>query len=451
MDARLRLKRLATLALSLMLYGAATGFAQVSPTEIANPRLKAAEKVYFTQLLDLNHLIARTEFPFKFALARYPGLDPKEQASGDTRGLEFILFHDRTVLKISGNYNAAFNAGLLTANQRADRVLEDVIVPVLRSVPTYFSSQSSFDGIGFEIAYHVRTRDGSYDYEGMEILTLVLDKADALAYSGAKEQSARQEILNRSQVYLNGKSIGLAIGSHDPLDLEALDKVTGSSAAPSPQEESASRPASPAAAPSSQTAPRFLNPARDLLQRYPTPSQGEARKSLAQDDPPATPAPGATDQAAANALQAKFQSQLDAWNKEGVERFHFVDYAPPSFMIFRNQIYLQITLRNPAAFDRNATSIYKRAAQSFDLFLAPVLKPLLDKVPRAEQIAGVGITVLNDLASGAAHSSEAVEFVCPLRPLQDFVSAEITNQDLINQSVVFVNGVRIGLNLQQVE
>jgi len=31
------------------------------------------------------------------------------------------------------------------------------------------------------------------------------------------------------------------------------------------------------------------------------------------------------------------------------------------------------------------------------------------------------------------------------------VDAEITNQDLINQSVVLVNGVRIALNLQTVE
>jgi hypothetical protein len=38
-----------------------------------------------------------------------------------------------------------------------------------------------------------------------------------------------------------------------------------------------------------------------------------------------------------------------------------------------------------------------------------------------------------------------------VKPLRQFADAEITNQDLINQSAVLVNGIRIALNLQQVE
>lgn len=145
------------------------------------------------------------------------------------------------------------------------------------------------------------------------------------------------------------------------------------------------------------------------------------------------------------------QSQLDALGKEGVASFHFVDYAPPSFVVFRNQFFLQLSLRNPQSFDRDATSIYKRAARSFDLFLGPQLKPILDKIPDSAEIGGLDITIVNDLTLTAAHSSEALEFICPLKALRQFVAAEITNQELINQSVVLVNGVRIALNLQQVE
>ena len=47
--------------------------------------------------------------------------------------------------------------------------------------------------------------------------------------------------------------------------------------------------------------------------------------------------------------------------------------------------------------------------------------------------------------------SEAVEFIFPLQAVRNFVNADITNQELIDQSVVLVNGVRIGLHLQQVE
>ena len=48
-------------------------------------------------------------------------------------------------------------------------------------------------------------------------------------------------------------------------------------------------------------------------------------------------------------------------------------------------------------------------------------------------------------------TSEAIEFICPRAALKQFVNAEITNQQLLDQSVVLVNGVRIALNLQLVE
>jgi hypothetical protein len=77
--------------------------------------------------------------------------------------------------------------------------------------------------------------------------------------------------------------------------------------------------------------------------------------------------------------------------------------------------------------------------------------------PRAQlqgipEVKGVSVTILNDLTStSAASSSEALEFFFPLTALRRFANAEITNQDLINQSVVLVNEVRIALDLQRVE
>ena len=47
--------------------------------------------------------------------------------------------------------------------------------------------------------------------------------------------------------------------------------------------------------------------------------------------------------------------------------------------------------------------------------------------------------------------SEAREFICPRKALKQFVNAEITNQQLLDESMVLVNGVRIALNLQLVE
>jgi hypothetical protein len=61
--------------------------------------------------------------------------------------------------------------------------------------------------------------------------------------------------------------------------------------------------------------------------------------------------------------------------KEGGTRYHFADYAPPAFMMFRDQIALQMTLRNSIQFGLVKGSTYKRAAQSFNLFLAPQAAP----------------------------------------------------------------------------
>jgi hypothetical protein len=58
----------------------------------------------------------------------------------------------------------------------------------------------------------------------MEVLTLVFAKADAFRYLALQQDSERQEVLDASEVYLNGKEFGLALNARDPFDVEALPK-----------------------------------------------------------------------------------------------------------------------------------------------------------------------------------------------------------------------------------
>jgi hypothetical protein len=150
-------------------------------------------------------------------------------------------------------------------------------------------------------------------------------------------------------------------------------------------------------------------------------------------------------------LQSQFQAQLDTLASLGKANWHFVNYAPPSFGIYQSEVVLQLTLRNTLQFSPDSSSIYRRAAQSFDLFLARELKEILNKVPSDAAFDGYDFTVLNQLQPNSESSSEAVEYICPRSVLGQFVNAEITGQQLIDQSVVLVNGVRIALNLQLVE
>src|ERR1700745_367629 len=198
--------------------------AQVSPAEILNPDLKALEETYFPQLKALNQSISKTKFPFPFYLSRFVGLDPAQQAEADSRGLEFVRFQDRVILKVTGNYNAAYDVARLTQNERAAGTFRTVVLPILEQLTAALPEDLACDGIGFEISHHARTRERSYDYEGKEILVVVLARDDAWALARTSTDSARQEILNRSKVYVSGNDFVPSLTQRDPLNVQALPR-----------------------------------------------------------------------------------------------------------------------------------------------------------------------------------------------------------------------------------
>lgn len=440
--------------------------AQVSPAEVVNPQLRQLETTYLEKLKALNGSISATSFPYPFVLSRYVGVDPGRQGGQDGRGIEFVRFRGRIVLKVTGNYNAALSSEEFTRNQRAARVFNDVFVPVLRLIGQEIPQDIACEGIGLEVGYHVRSKQKGYEYEGKEILVAVFDRAEAFRIAMAPDDAARQDVLNRSMVFVDGQDFGLSLGERDPLNPEALERsvpshpaeppvsvATASNAATQlaaadprllprdPSQPAAARATAPGT-PAASAPPAVANPVPAPVRAEPAPA------------PPAAPAAPATppSREVVDQLQSKYQPKLDAFQKLGLAKFHFVEYAPPSFAVFQNRIALQLTLRNPTLFDHATTSIYKRAAKDFDLFLGPQLRDLLDQTPEDALIQSLDISVLTQFkASAGRPSSEAIEFIFPLKALREFANAEITNQQLINQGVVLVNGVRIDLTLQLVE
>ena len=430
--------------------------AQVSPNEILNPDLKALEQTYFQQLIGINQSISKIKFPFPFYLSRYLGLDPAKQAEADSRGLEFVRFQDRAILKITGNYNAAYDTLRMTQNERAAATFRTVILPILNVVTTALPEDLACDGIGFEIAHHTRTNDRSYDFEGKETLVVVFDRADAWAMSRAASDAERQEILNRSKVFVSGKDYGLSLTERDPVNVETLarsipakpDATSSARSSTLTSHSALLKPAISAPIPQPSSSVSSSVRAESAPASAATAKPASTPATPAADPPPAPPAATQTD---ADRLDEKYQSQLAALAKEGAAKFHFVAYAPPTFMLFHDQIALQMTLKNSIQFGPAKGSIYKRAAQSFDLFLAPLLKDISERVSPDVEFQLFDFSVLNKLSPTAKETSEAIEFICPRKALKQFVNAEITNQQLLDQSIVLVNGVRIALNLQLVE
>lgn len=391
-------------------------FAQVSPVELLNPKLKADEAQYLPLLQSLQQSIATTNFPFPFRLARNPNAKLGQRAASDSNGIEFVYFQGREVLKISGIYKAAFNARLLSKNERASRTFQDVVVPILRLLQQQIPANIDCDAIGLEIVYDTRDANNAYDYEGQESLTVVFDRKDAFAYPNASANAERQEILNRSDIYVDGKDFGLALGQRDPLNVQALERSVPRQA----RQRSYSLPASIA----------------------PTSAVSVATSKPDSNSPPTS--------VNAMRLQARFQTQLNAMVQEDGVKLHLAPSVPPSFEIYGDRTVLHLTLQNTLSFERSTSSIYKRAAQSFDLFLAPELKGLLQKLPANAKYDTLDFSVFNRLGTEKT-PSETVDYICSLNSVRSFVENKITSQDLINQSIVLVNGVRIALNLQLVE
>ena len=413
--------------------------AQVSPNEILNPQLRALEKDYLPQLKAIHQEILRASFPFPFNLNRVVGLDPSQQVEADTRGLEFVRFRDRVTLKATGNYNAAYDSKQFTRNERAARTFRDVILPLLQIITRDIPPDVDCDSIGFEVAYHVRDVAKSYDYEGKDILVVVLDRKDAFQMVLEKDDNARQEILNRSMIFLGGEEYGLSLLDRDPevVDTQARAKSTKIDAT--------------STASSSSSARRLIRSNPNLLPSAAGGAVSSAGASapkvdLSQSKPAATTAD-------AEKLQTQYQAQLEALSKAGQAKFGFVDYDPPTFVVVSKQMVLQMTMKNSARFDPEKASLYKRAALTFDTFVAPKMKDVLDQIPSEVPVDYYDFSVVNSLVShtDGRERSEAIEYLLPKTLAQKFANSEITNQELIDKGQVLVNGVRIALNLQMVE
>jgi hypothetical protein len=414
--------------------------AQVSPNEILDPRLKSLEKQYLPQLKTINQEVFKIHFPFPFYLSRVVGLDPSQQVEADTRGLEFRRFRDRITLKATGNYNAAYDSKQFTRNERAARTFRDVFLPILQVITGNIPPDVDCDAIGIEVGFHVHDVGKSYDYEGRDILVVVLDRKDAFQMVLEKDDNARQDILNRSMVFLGGEEYGLSLLDRDPMVVD-----------PAGRSKSTKIDAMSTAS-SSTSASRLIRSNPNLLPSAATggPADSAAGSSpkvdLSQSKPAVTPAD-------ADKLQSQYQPQLDALSKEGRAKFGFVDYDPPTFVVVSKQMVLQMTLKNMARFDPEKSSIYKRAAQTFDLFVAPKMKDVLDLIPSDLPVDYYDFSVVNTLnsASGGKERSEAIEFLLPRNLARKFANSDITNQELLDRGQVLVNGVRVALNLQLVE
>lgn len=415
------------LVLGVVLFAASAALAQVvSPVEIKDPALRALQQQYMDDLSQAGADILSTHFDYPFYLSRKLDLDEARQQVSDQSSLRFDSYSGKTVIAITGNYYAAYSAQKVNPEQRARSTFLNVVMPVLKAVVPRFQNNQQVQGYAVEISHHIVGKVMGVSMEHPENLMVFLPRSGALKLLVAKDETAQQAALLQGQVFLNAQPISIWLNdavSPPVADATDTDKDHG--------EDTAANAQSDKVPTVTESAPVVMSPVKP------------------KEPPP--PPPRDTSAQALAAVQLSDQPIVDTIVKELEPQAHFVAYAPPKFVAFRQGIYLELSV-NSTLQASAAGSRYKLAATAFDDHIAHLVRPLLAYFKDAQDFDGIGFSTNIHLAGKSAPAvSEAVEFFFPLSSLRCYEKYDCTGQQLLDAGTVLINGERVALDLQIAE
>lgn len=275
--------------------------------------------------------------------------------------------------------------------------------------------------------------------ERPENLMVFLPQNAALKLLAAKDDTARQAALLEGQFFVNAEPVTIWLNGEGP---QAGLK------SPPPDAPEAGEPANQVGAQVVGSGTDGHAPGADVVPSFPKPTKPV-------NDVP-HPQPRDTSPEALASLQAANKQTLDTMLKELDPQAHFVSYAAPSFIAFRQNIFLELSL-NTTVNEAATGSRYRLAAMAFDDHIAHLIRPVLGYFkpdPKQDpKFDGIGfsttvhITGKNQPTSG----SEAVEFFFPLTAMRCYETYDCTGQQLIDAGTVLINGERVSLDLQIAE
>jgi hypothetical protein len=423
--------------LALLMLACSPCFAQVvSPWEIKDPELSSLQQQYAEELQAAGRDILAIHFDYPFYLSRKLDLDQAAQQRADQHSIRFDNYNGHTVLAITGNYYAAYSTEKMSEDQRARATFLAVIVPILKGAVPRFQSNRDVQGYAIEISHHITGKVMGVGMERAENLMVFLPQRDAIRLIGSKSETVQQAALLEGKAFLNAQPITIWLSDEGPrlaADRSAnqAQQAKESSAevgAETPQgDNEVARSGAPQTAPTTvikqKEAPAPIPPPRDI-----------SPQALAS-------------------LQTSGQEIIGRLVKEMDPQAHFVSYAPPRFIAFRQGAYLELSI-NTSLPESPSASRYRLAALAFDEHIAHLLRPTLEYFKGDQQFDGVGYSTTLHLAgkTGAASAnSEAVEFFFPLSALRCYAGYDCTGQQLVNEGTVLINGERVSLDLQIAE
>ena len=411
----------------------------VASVELTDPALRALQEQSFGSLKAVGQNIAGYQFTFPFYLSRKLDIDEKIQKRTDQHSIRFEHYNGATVIAISGNYYGAYASDKFNEEQRARQTFQDVVVPILKAVVPTFQANTAVQGYAVEVSHHVISKTMGMPIERPENLMVYFPQAAAVKLVAAETNLAMQGALLDADVLLNAKQLNIW--------------MTDEEQAPAKESEPTPAMVAKATAPVA-TAPlaNGANTARSHAEAD-APGQPDPKPASAPVTPapllPPQPARDSSPQALAE-LQSSIQGSSNHMLKELEPEAHFVTYAPPAFIPFHHQVYLELSMTTVLA-KPTETSRYKLAALAFDEHISPLIRRILTYFQGDQNFDGISFstTVRPRTKPGApAAKALSVEFFFSLEDLRRYQSYDCTGQQLINDGIVLINGERAGLDLE---
>jgi hypothetical protein len=418
-------KTLACAILAVLVLGLG-GTAQVlSVSRIKDPASQILQQQYIAQLEKLGQDTAAIHFPYPFYFSPTLDIDEDKQKLVPQGSIHFERYNGQELLEITGNYYISYSTKALTPNRRAHHTFDDVVLPLVKVAVARMDRSVPFDAYGFEIAYHVRSMVQKVDTEGAENLVLIIPRGVAERLAAAKDLEGRQGALLDSAVFLNGEPFTLWLsGDEAPVDVK--DHYLARRKGEKPPE------IEPAAYEPGTLVSSSLIPQSELAIKI------RERASMPPDLSPLR----------MEKLETQYGSAVQSLVDELGAQAHIVTYAPPAFIAFHDGAYLQLSvstdLEQPAG-----SSQYRIAALAFDTHISHLLRPANRYFRDNPQFDGLDFSTT--VHQSAQPASMSVEFVVPFTVLNCYTKYDCTGQELINRSIVLINGERVSLDLEKAE
>jgi hypothetical protein len=417
------MKLVTWVVLWLAVIGTATSLAAqvLTPTELSDPKTQRLQQLYFKALVAIGGEIEAHKFPYPFYFSRVLDVDQSKMQTQDQRSIRFDFYKNQTVLEITGNYYAAYSADRMDPYARLKETFQQVVMPILQASVPHFPDDSAFSAFAIEVSHHVRQKEMGLSAEHPENVTVIIPVLSAQKLVDAKTDDQKQSAILEAQVFLNGQPYSLWMQEGAPSE-EWKESNSPLPASRKQPVESAALTAQPA--PSNSPAV-----AAGLMKTTPSTMRIFTQEDLAK-------------------LQRKNDDAISRMTKGLDKEAHFLAYAPPSFIGFRQGAYLQLSITTQLS-AAAGTSRYKLAALAFDDHISHLVRPVLNYFPGDPDFDGINFTSMIHIADGS--SPLAVEFFFPFRTMRCFASYDCTGQQLIDSGTVVINGERSALDLQVAE